>query len=123
NDWQNIDSQSIYFDEFEGYIKNRTLLFQLEHIKSEKSKLNVGYNFGIGLTNEIISFDKKGLSKVENKFTVLNLGGILKYPISSNISLKFESSLLWNDPLNSFYSSRYGMGGEDINLLFEFGLT
>lgn len=122
DNWQRINSQSLFVNKFDGYIENSSFLVLLEHI-NQKSKLNIGYNFGIGQTNERINFDKKGLNKIENNFFILNLGGLIKYNLNSKTSLKFEPSFQWNDPINTLYSERYKMGGEDINLLFQFGIS
>lgn len=122
DDWQNLNNQSLFVKNFEGTIENSTLSVHLEHI-SDNKKINIGYNFGLGQTKEKINFDKKGVNKIENEFFILNFGGIIKYSINSKVSLKFEPSFQWNDPINSLHPERYRMGSEDINLLFQFGVN
>ena len=122
DNWQNISTSGVTLSVINGTIENRTLMFLLERV-NEKSKLNFGYNFGIGQTNEKINFDKKGKFKIENIYTILNFGGLIKYNLNSKLSLKFESSFIWNDPINSLYSENYKVGAEDINVLFQIGIN
>lgn len=123
-DWQIVNNQFPLFIKFSGYVETRTIMFLLEHINDDgESKFKIGYNFGIGLTDETFAFDNIGSNKSTDEFTMINIGGILKYPISSDISLNLSPSFQWNDPLNSLHSERFRMAGEDINLLVEFGLT
>jgi hypothetical protein len=120
--WQNNINQNIFGNLFEGSIENRVLQLQLEHL-STKSKFNYGYNFGGGQTSEIIRYDKKQLNKNEKDFMILNLGGVIKYNIGSKVGIKFETSILWNDPINSIVGEYVNFGGEDVNVLFELGIT
>jgi hypothetical protein len=120
--WQNNINQTIFGNSFEGSIENRVLQIQLEHL-STKSIFNFGYNFGVGQTSEIIRYDKKQLNKVENDFMILNLGAVIKYDITSKVGVKFEPSILWNDPVNSIAGEYVNFAGEDVNVLFELGIT
>ena len=119
DDWQQINVQSPipFINRFNGYIENTTLLFELEHLK-DLSKHSFGYSFGIGTTKEKIFFNNKKINYFESNFMVLNLSGAYIYNITSKLGLRFEPSILWNDPINSLNSDRYNMAGEDINLLF-----
>lgn len=107
-------------ERFNGSIENRTLLLGLEYIKEIK-KINYGYHFSIGQTNERINFDRTGNLNVENSFMVINFGALINYALNEKLALSLEPTFLWNDPINSF-SGDYRLGGEDINLLFLFGV-
>lgn len=120
--WQNLNTAGLTLSVINGTIENRTLMFLLERI-NEKSKLNFGYNFGVGQTNEKINFDNKGIYKIENSFMILNFGGLMKYTLNSKLSLNLESSFLWNDPINAINAENYKIGAEDINLLFQIGIN
>ena len=122
DDWQQIYVQSPVVNNFNGYIENSTLLFELEHLK-DLSKSSYGYSFGIGTTKEKIFFNNKKTNYVESDFMVLNFSGTYIYNITSKFGLRFEPSILWNDPINSLNSDRYNMAGEDINLLFQIGFN
>lgn len=105
---------------FQGSVENRTFILGIEYLKEVK-KVNFGYHIGIGQTNERINFDERGTTKVENSFMVLNFGGLVQYAINDKVSLSFEPSLLWNDPIKSF-SNYYRLAGEDIHLLLQLGV-
>lgn len=121
-DWQNLN-QSLFPSSINGFIENRTLLFQLERLKLQQQKLNFGYNLGMGISKEVLSFDKQGQNSFVSSFSVVSFGGIIAYSLNHKLSLRIEPTLLWNDPLRSFNSSNYRMGGEDINFLVEFGIS
>jgi len=120
DNWQKINSTAIFIDKFDGYIENRTIIGLLEYVNKNN---NLGYNFGIGQTTEKINLDRTGLNYKESDFMVISLGGLLKIPLNSKISLKLEPSFQWNDPINTLYPNRYRMAGEDINFIIQFGLN
>jgi hypothetical protein len=122
DDWQQINVQTPIINKFNGYVENSTLLFELEHLK-DLSKYSFGYSFGIGTTKEKIYFTNKKTNYIESNFMVLNFSGSYIYNITSRFGLRFEPSILWNDPINSLNSYRYNMAGEDINLLFQIGFN
>ncbi len=122
DDWQQINVQSPVINNFKGYIENSTLLFELEHLK-ELSKYSFGYSFGIGTTKEKIFFNDKKTDYVESDFMVINFSGTYIYNITSKFGIRFEPSILWNDPINSLNSDKYNMAGEDINFLFQVGFN
>jgi hypothetical protein len=122
DDWQQINVQSPIINKFNGNIENSTLLFELEHLK-DLSKYSFGYSFGIGTTKEKIFFDNKKTNYFESNFMVLNFSGTYIYNITNKFGLRFEPSILWNDPINSLNSDRYNMAGEDVNLLFQIGFN
>ena len=116
-DWQygyNFNGQ------FNGSVENRTFILAIEYIKDLK-KLNFGYNFGVGQTNERINFDDRGTANEQNSFMIVNFGGLIKYKLNQKLSISLEPSFLWNDPIRSF-SNYYKLAGEDINFLFQVGL-
>jgi hypothetical protein len=120
--WQKIDFQGLILDEINGNIENNFFIFLLEHFY-KKNKISIGYNFGLGYSKERINFDEKGKYHIDNEYVILNLGSNFKYELSQKIDLCFEPIFLWNDPINSLYSNRYRLGGEDINFLFQVGLN
>lgn len=122
DDWQQINVQSPVINNFKGYIENSTLLFELEHLK-ELSKYSFGYSFGIGTNKEKIFFNDKKTDYVESDFMVINFSGTYIYNITSKFGIRFEPSILWNDPINSLNSDKYNMAGEDINFLFQVGFN
>jgi hypothetical protein len=54
---------------------------------------------------------------------VLNFSGTYIYNITSKFGIRFEPSILWNDPINSLNSDKKNMAGEDINFLFQIGFN
>lgn len=121
-DWQNL-SQSMFPSTLDGFIENRTLLLQLERLQLSNPKFNVGYSFGVGLTNEVIALDRQGQQAFDSAFSVVSFSGVFSYTLNKKFSLHIEPSLLWNDPLRSFNRSNYRMGGEDLHLLVEVGIN
>jgi hypothetical protein len=121
-DWQNLN-QSLLPSRLDGFIENRTLLVQLERLRLSDAQFTAGYNFGVGLTSEVIAFDKQGQQSFDTAFSVVSIGGIFSYGLNEKLSLRLEPSLLWNDPLRSFNRSNYRMGGEDLHLVLEFGIN
>lgn len=116
-DWQ---YGSFFRIPFEGSVENRTLVLGIEYIK-EVNKLNFGYHIGVGHTNERINFDQRGINYRQNSFMVLNLGGLMQYSLTQNLSLTAEQSFLWNDPIRSF-SNYYKLAGEDLSFLIQIGI-
>ena len=54
---------------------------------------------------------------------VFNFSGTYIYYITNKFGLRFEPSILWNDPINILNSERYNMAGEDVNLLLQIGFN
>jgi preprotein translocase subunit Sec61beta len=122
DDWQHIYVQTPFTAKFDGYIENSALLFELEHLK-DLPKYSFGYSFGLGTTKEKIYFNSKKTDFLESNYMVLNLSGTYIYNITNKLGLKFEPSILWNDPINSLNFQKHNMAGEDLNLFFQIGVN
>ncbi len=116
--WQNGSS-------LDGYIKNTTIALLLEKEK-ETSKGTIGFNFGMGVSNEIIQpLQIDPTSKQKNTYMSILLGGILSRKLSNKFSLLVLPSFLWQDPFKSltvFGGRKANLADEDLSIIINFGI-
>jgi hypothetical protein len=113
-----------FSSDIDGEVTSLTTMILLEHLNSNK-KWNLGYNFGIGYSNEKFKQDfNNGPYNVESNYMSINFSGILNKKINENFSFQIEPSLLWTDPVNSLRNrDKWQIAGEDISLLIQLGIT
>lgn len=114
--WENNNS------ELDGKVTSLTGFILLEHLKPDKD-WNLGYNFGLGYTHQLLRPDLVNSSnEIADNYMSFHIGGILSKKISEKISFKVEPSVLCTDPVNTFRSSdQWQIAGEDVSLLLQFG--
>jgi hypothetical protein len=106
-----------------GEVTTVTTSLLLEHLKENK-KLNLGYNFGFGLTRENYRTDSFRLNSSDvRNYMSITLSGLMSYKVSERSSIRLTPSLLWTDPINSFQSDNWYNGREDISVLVQLGYT
>ena len=110
--------------DLDGDVTSLTTMILLEHLKSDK-KWNLGYNFGLGYTNQVLRPDLIDSSEqIVSDYMSVTFGGVISRSINENFLLRIEPGAFWTDPVNSFRDSdKWQIAGEDISLLVQFGIV
>lgn len=105
--------------EYTGEVLSNTVSILLEHLQENK-KFNMGYNFGMGLTEE--KFGPTSFSQFdERSFMSISVSGILAYKVSEHSNITLTPTLLWTDPLNTFRTENWYTGREDGSAYVQLG--
>lgn len=108
----------------DGTVETFTTSLLYERLRTDKA-FNLGYNFGIGLTQQDFKqVTSNVIPPVQDRFMSLTLSGIYALRLHEKLRLNLETGLLWTDPINSFRGSdKWQTAGEDLNLLVQIGVS
>jgi hypothetical protein len=110
----------------DGYINSLTTSLLIEN-EIVKNQFSYGFNFGLGMTKEIIqpqqysSFDRSTAT-----YSSVVLGGHLSYKLSRDFDFQVQPTLLWQDPFKSIgvltARRKANFAGEDLSAVVNFGI-
>jgi hypothetical protein len=109
-----------------GYVNALTTSLLLENEITRK-KYSSGFNFGLGITKEIIqplqynSYDKSSTS-----YATITIGGHFSYKMSQDFDFQIQPAILWQDPFKTIgvvTGNRFAnFAGEDLSAVVNFGI-
>lgn len=101
-----------------GEVTTFSGLSLLEHM-NDSNRLNIGYNLGLGFTDETYVVNNPFLSFNDSRrqYMSIVLDGIASFKLTENPNIYTHPLLLWTDPLNTFRWSNWYSAREDLSAL------
>lgn len=108
----------------DGTIETFTTALIFERLKFNR-KVNVGYQLGMGLTQEDFVVNRNINSIPEqDRFASIIIGTVATTRLSERFRLNLELTGLWTDPLNTLRGSdNWQTAGEDISFILQAGIS
>jgi hypothetical protein len=109
----------------DGYISSLTTSLLLEN-EIQKRKYSYGFNFGLGITKEIIQRNQFVAITNTNVYNSISLGMHFTFKLNNDIDFQILPTILWQDPFKSIgvitNSVNANFAQEDVSMVVNFGL-